>query len=1048
MQITDEVIGQRRITYICCAMSAMAKYLVGKKYGDASCDKWRKQWLYLLWAKSVADRTPLSTETSGCVSYETASAVFEKADCYCAQCGCPPEDDTIIYPPPSDPCAVTATYTVIGAVDVDERLIIEAAGPVIGDSYFVVSDSGGSGWTVNTIVTWNGSGWDSFTPTNGDVVDAGGVFWVTYANDEPGLLFPGVTATLVNNPDGAYIIQSDDPQIALYSGRNVRLEILTPGGWIAIPQYQPFIPEVQIASPIPFDSTGTNFTQIRAAYVDGDCTYQGPTGTVVPPVGSCGTIVVDVTAQSDCGEDQFFINVDIQSAEGFPLGDLVATVNGGSTTSEQAVLGTTLLGPYDTGDVVNIRIENSFDSECDFDAGDFVDPSYPVADRTVLAAVDVSFEGSQVLGESYLIATNTGNITNAWSPYVGQVFNGAIFIPLNEGEIVEATSVLGFDRYWQRVSGVTVQMYPPVILQNVQSFPYPWQVISASPDSAVTRFRPAVVEAMFDGEWLPIWVGLENSLATGQQVDFTSIGLLEPQQVRVTYFGTDCPITIDGTIVSEPVELEFECGGPEQILGSGDLYDIYYDWNDGLYLITSDDDDLINSGDPIFADLAIGDIIDVDATYVSTPAPGTLLYLSNGGGAYYIVGTQPGEIILSPYQGVGQVFMFTQQPSSLQTWTFTSDDPGNTVTIYFVAGTMGSFNVLRIYDGTDDSGTPITSGNFASLAGLSTTSLSNSMYMEAESNNDPTDTQTPWIFIVNCTSSSIPAVASASPVDNCTDYNFSIDIDIIDVGDSAGGVVNIQYVVDNVVTTVAGVGTGITTIGPFDYDDTVQVYIRNLTDSSADLWLGSFQSSGTCKAPPNPCLPDAVFKIDIVGDLSELPVPPPNPSISELFFVLSDNDNIGTFEPGSILAWSMMAQEWEFLFVLPEGGFIYGPMTEVIGVVEQATVFGNGPAGPYLDFAPIIVGINPNSTGVTDNIRIRLEEVGQGFITTDRPIKLQVFSEGEWVDVWFGTEQMLIGWTIIGVPFPFTLTRSVYNYDTCAVEAAYIIDVQQGLQTP
>jgi hypothetical protein len=61
---------------------------------------------------------------------------------------------------------------------------------------------------------------------------------------------------------------------------------------------------------------------------------------------------------------------------------------------------------------------------------------------------------------------------------------------------------------------------------------------------------------------------------------------------------------------------------------------------------------------------------------------------------------------------------------------------------------------------------------------------------------------------------------------------------------------------------------------------------------------------------------------------------------------------------------------------------------------------------------------------------------------------LQVFSEGVWVDVWFGTEQMLNQWTPIGVTIPFTLTRSVYNYDTCAVEAAYIIDIQQGLQTP
>jgi hypothetical protein len=392
--------------------------------------------------------------------------------------------------------------------------------------------------------------------------------------------------------------------------------------------------------------------------------------------------------------------------------------------------------------------------------------------------------------------------------------------------------------------------------------------------------------------------------------------------------------------------------------------------------------------------------------------------------------------------------MFTQQPSSLQTWTFITDSLGATVTIYFVQGTMGAGNVIRLYDGTNDGDPSIISGNFPNLSGASYSSTGQNMYMEAESDADPTDAQTPWIFIVNCTSGSTQPGASASPADNCTDYNFSIDIDIIDVGDSAGGVVNIQYVVDGVVTTVAGVGTGITTIGPFDYDDTVQVYVRNLTDPSADLWLGSFQSSGTCPAPPDPCLPESTFKIDIMGDLSELPDPPPNPLISQFFYVLSDNTNIGTFEVASILAWDLMSQSWELLFVAPDGSFIYGPQTIVAGTLEEVTIFGNGPGGPYLAFAPILVGINPDVTGITDNFRIKIDVVENGQVTTDRPVKLQVFSEGVWVDVWFGTEQMLNQWTPIGVTIPFTLTRSVYNYNTCAVEAAYIIDIQQGLQTP
>ena len=284
MQIVDEAIGQRRITYACCAMSYMGKYIDSLKYGGDSCNKNKNLWLYMQWAKTVADRVPTSTEgDGGCVTWDFAKQVFAKADCFCDQCGCPPQDETIVYPPPPDPCAIEPTYDVIAAVDVDQRLIIEAGGPVVGDKYFVVSDSGGSGWTVNTIVTWNGSGWDSFTPANGEVVNAGGTYWVTYDSTTPGLLWPGVTFTWTGIPGGQYIIQSDDPQIASLSGRQVQLQIFGPGGWIPIPGLQPSIPESDIASALSLDAQGLIFTQVSATYILGDCSWPGPIGTIEPP---------------------------------------------------------------------------------------------------------------------------------------------------------------------------------------------------------------------------------------------------------------------------------------------------------------------------------------------------------------------------------------------------------------------------------------------------------------------------------------------------------------------------------------------------------------------------------------------------------------------------------------------------------------------------------------------------------------------------------------------------------------------------------------------
>lgn len=298
MQINPVSVGQRRITYACCAMSYMDKYINNLKFGDKNCQTNRNLWLYMLWAKSVADRTPFFEDGDWnndfnndfnvygfgqCVSHDFARQVFEKADCYCDQCGCPPQDETIVYPP-VDPCAITPAYTVISAVDTGSQASIQAGPPNVGDSYFVVTNNApGISWVVNTVVTWGGSGWVTVTPANGEVVNASGTYWVTYNGITPGLLWPGVTFTWVGLPGGQYEIQSDAPQIAGFSGRQVQVQIFGPGGWIPVPGLQPFIPEVDIATPLLLDAQGLIFTEVSATYILGDCSWPGPVGTIEPP---------------------------------------------------------------------------------------------------------------------------------------------------------------------------------------------------------------------------------------------------------------------------------------------------------------------------------------------------------------------------------------------------------------------------------------------------------------------------------------------------------------------------------------------------------------------------------------------------------------------------------------------------------------------------------------------------------------------------------------------------------------------------------------------
>lgn len=1036
--LTTQQIVNRRTTYACCAMDYLHKFVQADIYGDTKCanDSWDKAVL-MYWAQEQMCDTPVLDGETGCNTVEFATQVASKADCFCKQCGCEPVSPTV--PPVPTDCTITPNYTVIAAVDVDQRLIIEADSPTVGDSYYVVTDSGGSGWTVNTVVTWNGGGWDAVTVQPNEVIFATqtNAYWTPGTNNEPGLLFPPLIGYLVafNNQ---YVIQSTYPWISNLLGRNALVRGFVNGTWQII--YSG--PESALADPTTYDFQALPITALHVVYLVGDCQYTAG-ATVIPPFGECGTIAATITAERDCGTNEFFVIVDIEQVDGWPLGNIIVTLNGSPLAPVAASLGVTLLGPYQTGDVVGIRITNAQDSECDFDAGNYQDPNIPIADRTVVSAVDASFQGSASPGTPYLIVSDTTGAGNTWADHVGEFYNGAIFFPLTEGEVVQTQTETGFDKFWQRVNGLTVQMYPGVTLVNNGAYPFPWSLMSASPFSATTRFRPTVVEGLYGTVWQPIWAGVESDLATLQPFDLPSV----PSEVRVTYYGTQCPITVGGSIEQNPIVFNFSCPTRTEILGSGDLYDIYYDWNDGLYLITSDDSDLINSGDPLFENLAIGDVIGVDATYAFTPSPGDVLYLSNGGGSYWIVGDTPGEITLAAYQGVAQTFSFQTLQQGLHTWLFTAP-VGQQVLLSFWEGGMPITTIIRLWSNTSATPPYIDGGSYPTLPPAAFVSSGNNMFMEAEVG--AFGSGTPWVFSVQCVPANFFPSGGVASIDDCINLKFSISGEITDVGDSDGGLVDVQYVYDGQVFTISGIGLAdpFFTIGPFPYDAQVQVYIRHRNNPACDVFLGTFTNQGTCEIPDNPCLPEALLKVDYQGDLSELPPTPDNPAISNTFYVVSDNTDIGTFAPGDVLAWNVPNQEWEYLLTVPEGAFIYGGEQTVIGMVGQFTVYGNGPSGPYNAFAPILVSPNPYAVSEADAWRIRIAEVGDGLVTTDRPVALQVLSGGEWVQVWTGTEQQLGPVNLIEIPIPFTLTRAVYNYDTCAVEVAYVIDPQQGIEQP
>lgn len=456
MTLTDNGIIVRRTRYACCALSFLNEYVKAKRYGDTECaEKNRRYWLYMLWAKSVMDDTPLSTETDKCGTVAFGQAVALKADCICSPYGCISETTTTY--PPTDPCTLVVTGEVIAAVDVNQRVTIEGDGPSVGDSYIVVSGASDGTWSTNTIQTWNGSGWDGAAVPFDEIIateDVPAEYWITPTGTTvPGLLFPTVTITW-DGITGSYQLESDYPQISAVLGRQARVEILTTGGWISIL----VTPESTLVTPQTFSVGGFGLLSVRVTYTDGACSYVSAEGTIDPPIG-CGTLVASGVATALCNTNEFTVDLTITSAVGFLLGDIEYTVDGILQVPIPATIGTTVLGPFDYTEQVDVTVTNDREFECNVFIDNFTDPAYPFADTVVLRAVDASFQPSAIPGEAYLIVSDNSGSGNTWAANVGNIWTGSVFVTPADGEIIRASAVTGFTAFWQRSGSSTIQIY-------------------------------------------------------------------------------------------------------------------------------------------------------------------------------------------------------------------------------------------------------------------------------------------------------------------------------------------------------------------------------------------------------------------------------------------------------------------------------------------------------------------------------------------------------------------------------------------------------------
>jgi hypothetical protein len=209
----------------------------------------------------------------------------------------------------------------------------------------------------------------------------------------------------------------------------------------------------------------------------------------------------------------------------------------------------------------------------------------------------------------------------------------------------------------------------------------------------------------------------------------------------------------------------------------------------------------------------------------------------------------------------GLVVNYCYRNNDTKTWTFLNDTPGETITVTFVSGAMAPGDVLRFFNGTDNTGTLIAGSNYPDLTGVTVTTAIgvSAMFIEVESigtgscaDGDPL--ASPWQFEVECTAGCLDPNGAVTPNVNCATYSFTLDVEVFGTGDAP--TTDLVYTVNGgSPTTIPGLdpSSGIQNIGPFTIGSTVNVVLQHESDDACDKNLGNFQPGLSCPPPGTSC---------------------------------------------------------------------------------------------------------------------------------------------------------------------------------------------------
>lgn len=534
--------------------------------------------------------------------------------------------------------------------------------------------------------------------------------------------------------------------------------------------------------------------------------------TSVQFFGDCAPVLGTATLVEDCDQQLFYVDVDVLSLGDGTSATITYDVFGTVNSVSGVGLGVTQIGPFFFGEEVLVLLEHETNSACSQDLGLI---------RESGACPVFIFCGQPAQAFSYCYGNGE---TKVWN-YSSLGGTGSLVLDFISGDI-EAS----FNDQLVIYDG-TDDSGPILFEHTGQGSTDLSNVFVASTTGSIhMRLTSSDFGSCADG----------SQTSWDWQVQCLNCQLPQASMVNVD----DC------------LNNQFSVEVDVQSTGDGSTVTVAYAVNGGLPVFLTG----IGTGITELGPFTINDVVSVFVQHESDPTCNIELGTVTDGGDcpnLIVCGAQPLE---ETYCYVANDF---------RSWSYQSVGTG-TLRLTFNRGTIesNSFDDLRIFDGTDATGTLLFEHTNATAYNLGpvgsavnnalTTyyavqvySATGTLYMEMSSDGSvqcgdpfPTDTYDSWEWEVVCLDCTIPA-GTVAIVDDCANNQFSLDVDITSTGDAATA--TIEYTVNGgPVQTQTGAGIGITTIGPFAFDDIVNVTIAHESNSLCNIPKGDFSDTGTC----------------------------------------------------------------------------------------------------------------------------------------------------------------------------------------------------------